>query len=357
MGYQDQDSDYRPSRPARRVESLRGGVSNPGFSAHYAESPVIQTEHSQARSLPRTRPRSQGRSGTLPRSEVSRAESGASRAGTTVSKVTRSRSWGAKPAGVVVYNRHGEPAGLEGYSTPAPQSTVGLGYRPPTAMSAKSGRSNTGTAMTAASGMSTVKSKNTMKAGLAVETMSAPNPFCPNTRGVCCLMVLTNLSLILICIGFIIVLQLTDPPVIWNIGIVILVFGFVTLFITLIYCMCICQETSTHKAGQPPPGELYWTHHWQKNFTIPELSSKATEQRWEDEDRFPEDNVSDTSSRDYPRLYLESDYGQRTDREEGLDTDVERAERNQAKKYAARERRRRLLVQSLELNETNHQCH
>ena len=32
------------------------------------------------------------------------------------------------------------------------------------------------------------------------------------------------------------------------------------------------------------------------------------------------------------RLYLESDYGQRTDREEGLDTDVERAERNQAKK-------------------------
>merc|ERR1712098_130451 len=85
--------------------------------------------------------------------------------------------------------------------------------------------------------------KNTMKAGLAVETMSAPNPFCPNTKGVCCLMVLTNLSLILICIGFIIVLQLTDPPVVWNIGIVILVFGFVTLFITLIYCMCICQET------------------------------------------------------------------------------------------------------------------
>ena len=104
-----------------------------------------------------------------------------------------------------------------------------------------------GTALTTASGMSTVKSKNTMKAGLAVETMSAPNPFCPNTRGVCCLMVLANLALILVCIGFIIVLQLTDPPVIWNIGIVILVFGFVTLFITLIYCMCICQETNTHK--------------------------------------------------------------------------------------------------------------
>ena len=29
---------------------------------------------------------------------------------------------------------------------------------------------------------STMKSKNTMKAGLAVETMSAPNPFCPDTK-------------------------------------------------------------------------------------------------------------------------------------------------------------------------------
>jgi len=239
---------------------------------------------------------------------------------TTVSKVTRSRSWGAKPAGVVVYNRHGEPQGLEtpGYQTPAqqPNSTVGVGYRPNTALSGRSVKSS-GTGLTGASGMSTLKSKNTMKAGLAVETMSAPNPFCPNTRGVCCLMVLANLALILICIGFIIVLQLTDPPVVWNIGIVILV-----------YCMCICQETNNHKPGQPPPGELYWTHHWQKNFTIPELSSKKTVERWEDEDKFPEDNISDTSSRDYPRLYLESDYGQRTDREMDIeDTDVERHEK------------------------------
>lgn len=192
--------------------------------------------------------------------------------------------------------------------------------------------------MTNASGMSTVKSKNTMKAGLAVETMSAPNPFCPNTKGVCCLMVLTNLSLILICIGFIIVLQLTDPPVVWNIGIVILVAGILSLFVTLIYCMCICQETTTNRAGQPPPGELYWTHHWQKNFTIPELSTKQTTERWDDEDRFPEDNVSDTSSRDYPRLYLESDYGQRTDRENDLDTDLERAEKAQSNRYESRER-------------------
>ena len=37
--------------------------------------------------------------------------------------------------------------------------------------------------------------------------------------------------------------------------------------------------------------------------------------------------------RDYPRLYLESDYGQRTDRENDLDTDLERAEKTQQSRY------------------------
>lgn len=41
--------------------------------------------------------------------------------------------------------------------------------------------------------------------------------------------------------------------------------------------------------------------------------------------------MSDTSSRDYPRLYLESDYGQRTDRENDLDTDLERVERERGR--------------------------
>ena len=41
---------------------------------------------------------------------------------------------------------------------------------------------STGTHRTGVSGASTAKSKNTMKAGLAVETMTAPNPFCPNTK-------------------------------------------------------------------------------------------------------------------------------------------------------------------------------
>ena len=87
---------------------------------------------------------------------------------------------------------------------------------------------------------------NTTKAGVVVETMSAPNPvstlnlnkytmlehnntftfciyhlyyisfqFCPNTRGICCLMALINLGLILVAIGFIIVLQLPEPAFVW----------------------------------------------------------------------------------------------------------------------------------------------
>jgi len=328
-GYLEGD-DGRPSRPARRSESTRG-LTNTGYSAHYAESPVIKQDGPRA-----SRRSTHSRSSTLPRSEVYRSPSRHSRPGTQLSKVTRSRSWGARPPGVVVYNRHGEPTGVENQgfqNTSKPASTIGLGYRPSTALSGKSMKS-AGTHRTGASGASTVKSKNTMKAGLAVETMSAPNPFCPDTKGVCCLMVLTNMAIILICIGFVIVLQLTDPPEIWNIGIVILVFGFLTLFITLIYCMCICQETNTRRYGQPPPGELYWTHHWQKNFTIPELGAKKATEKWEEQDKFPEDDdVSDTSSRDYPRLYLESDYGQRTDRENDLDTDLERAERSQSQRY------------------------
>jgi len=335
----EDERDYRPSRPARRAESTRevvreGGVSNHGYSAHYAESPVIAPPR-ESRSLPRRPPpRSHSKNSTLPRSgagEVYRSPSRHTNTGTQLSKVTRSRSWGARPAGVVVYNRNGEPQDQDVYQQPTkPASVVGVGYRPGTALSGKSHKSG----LTGVS-TGTVKSKNTTKAGVAVETMSAPNPFCPNTKGVCCLMVLINLALILVAIGFIIVLQLTEPAIVWNIGIVILLFGFLTLFISLVYCMCICNETPAR--GQQP-GELYWTHHWQKNFTIPELSSKRTE-RWEDEDKFPEDDVSDTSSRDYPRLYLESDYGQQTDREKDLDTDIERAEKaDRAKKYHKRER-------------------
>lgn len=66
--------------------------------------------------------------------------------------------------------------------------------------------------------------------------------------------------------------------------------------------------------------ELYWTHHWQKNITIPEIKSNDKD-RWANQDKFPEDELSDTSSRDYPELYLESEYGQRTDREADFETE------------------------------------
>ena len=75
-GYTEED-DYRPSRPARRVESQRG-LNNPGYSAHYAESPVITTEN-QPRTLPRRSAHS--RNSTLPRSEAVRSASRSSRLG------------------------------------------------------------------------------------------------------------------------------------------------------------------------------------------------------------------------------------------------------------------------------------
>merc|ERR1712203_1001868 len=168
-----------------------------------------------------------------------------------------------------------------------------------------------------------VFANNSTKAGVIVETMSAPNPFCPNTRGVCCLLILVNLALILVALGFIIVLQLPDPAFVWNIGIVILVAGFATVFVALMYCTCICKEgRRVAPDGSPQNGELYWTHHWQKNITIPEIRNKEKD-RWANQDKFPEDELSDTSSRDYPELYLESEYGQRTDREADFETEQE----------------------------------
>lgn len=51
--------------------------------------------------------------------------------------------------------------------------------------------------------------------GAKVEAMSAPNPFCPNIRGVCCLMLLINLGLILVTLGFVIVFQLKEALFVW----------------------------------------------------------------------------------------------------------------------------------------------
>lgn len=62
-----------------------------------------------------------------------------------------------------------------------------------------------------ASSHRTGKSKSSRKMGAKVETMSAPNPFCPNVRGMCCLLLLINLGLILTTLGLLIVLQIAEP--------------------------------------------------------------------------------------------------------------------------------------------------
>lgn len=57
--------------------------------------------------------------------------------------------------------------------------------------------------------------RSTTKRGAKIETMSAPNPFCPNVKGVCCLMLLLNLGLILVTLGFVIVVQFYEPVYVW----------------------------------------------------------------------------------------------------------------------------------------------
>ncbi|XP_047738539.1 serine/threonine-protein kinase fray2 isoform X2 [Hyalella azteca] len=85
-----------------------------------------------------------------------------------------------------------------------------------------------------------VKTKTTANGKLVMETMTAPHPCCPNTRSCCCLMVLLNLGLLLITLGFVVVLQLYDPPFVWYVGLSMLIFGFLVLFGSLIYCVFVC---------------------------------------------------------------------------------------------------------------------
>ena len=61
----------------------------------------------------------------------------------------------------------------------------------------------------------TLRSKTSKRGGIVIESSRAPHPMCPNTRSCCCLMLLFNLGLLLVCLGFVIVLQLNDPPFVW----------------------------------------------------------------------------------------------------------------------------------------------
>ncbi|CAH1101001.1 unnamed protein product [Psylliodes chrysocephalus] len=134
---------------------------------------------------------------------------------------------------------------------------------------------------------STGKSRGSRKAGMRMEAMAAPNPFCPNIKGMCCLMLLLNLGIILVTLGFVIVIQFFEPIYVWVLGIIFLIFGFLTLIGSLIYCVVICRDFK--RPDEINPDELYWTHHWQKTIGSPEIHYKA-------EDKYGDDRYSDRYS-------------------------------------------------------------
>ncbi|XP_019871676.1 uncharacterized protein LOC109600049 [Aethina tumida] len=156
----------------------------------------------------------------------------------------------------------------------------------PSHYSYRSGRSGRSVGA-APSVASTTKTRTSRKAGVTVETMAAPNPFCPNIRGMCCLMLLLNLAIVLVTLGFVIVIQFFEPLYVWILGIIFLIFGFLTLIGSIIYCVIICKDVKSPAEVQPE--DLYWTHHWQKHIGTPEIHYKA-------EEKYPDDRYSDRYS-------------------------------------------------------------
>ncbi|KAH0568079.1 probable serine/threonine-protein kinase ndrD isoform X1 [Cotesia glomerata] len=139
----------------------------------------------------------------------------------------------------------------------------------------------------ARSGGSTVKTKTSRHGGIIIETMSTPNPFCPNTKGMCCLMLLLNLSLILVTLGFVIVTQIFQPVIVWILGIVFVIFGFLTLLGSMVYCIHVCKNSKN--PGEIDPEDFYWTRYWQGHVgSAPEIHYKA-------EGKYQDDGGSDRS--------------------------------------------------------------
>ncbi|XP_073975654.1 uncharacterized protein [Rhodnius prolixus] len=145
------------------------------------------------------------------------------------------------------------------YRAPSEYSRGSRQSRPPSHYSYRS--------RPASAASTSVRTKVDKKRGVVIETMSAPNPFCPNTKGLCCLMLLLNLALILITLGFVIVIQFFEPFFVWILGIVFLIFGFMTLIGSLIYCVTVCRDVKS--PDEVARGQHYWTHHWQKNIGAP----------------------------------------------------------------------------------------
>ncbi|XP_055622548.1 uncharacterized protein LOC129766116 [Toxorhynchites rutilus septentrionalis] len=126
--------------------------------------------------------------------------------------------------------------------------------------------------------------RSSRRHGAKIEAMSAPNPFCPNVKGVCCLMLLLNLGLILVTLGFVIVMQFVEPLFVWILGVVFLIFGFATLIGSMIYCVIVCRDAKTPE--QLRNEDLYWTKHWQKSigYTPHEIDYKTD--RFDERDRY-----------------------------------------------------------------------
>ncbi|XP_006562931.1 uncharacterized protein LOC725577 isoform X2 [Apis mellifera] len=144
------------------------------------------------------------------------------------------------------------------------------------------------------------KSHTSRKDGIIIETMSTPNPFCPNTKGICCLMLLLNLGLILVTLGFVIVIQFFQPLIVWILGIVFLVFGFLTLIGSLIYCVHVFRNAKhPHDIN---PEDFYWTKYWQGHVgSTPEVYYKA-------EDKYHDDEYSDRLSKYSCKYYDKQRY-------------------------------------------------
>ena len=60
------------------------------------------------------------------------------------------------------------------------------------------------------------------------------------------------------------------------VGLSMLIFGFLVLFGSMIYCVFVCREVEKLR---PPPGELYWNNHWSKTVHVPEIHYSNNQNR------------------------------------------------------------------------------
>jgi hypothetical protein len=67
-------------------------------------------------------------------------------------------------------------------------------------------------------------------------------------------------------------------------GVIFLIFGFLTLIGSMVYCVIVCRDAKT--PAQLRNEDLYWTKHWQKNigYTPHEINYKTD--RYDERDRY-----------------------------------------------------------------------